>query len=50
VGYASSSEPLVRFGLGSETIAKHIRIRWPSGAVQELNNIRADQALKVREP
>jgi hypothetical protein len=50
VGYASSSEPLVRFGLGSETIAKHIRIRWPSGVVQELNNVRADQALKVREP
>jgi hypothetical protein len=50
VGYASSSEPLVRFGLGSETIAKHIRIRWPSGAVQELDNIRTDQVLKVREP
>jgi hypothetical protein len=50
VGYASSSEPLARFGLGSETIAKHIRIRWPSGAVQELNNIRADQVVKVKEP
>lgn len=50
VGYASSSEPLVRFGLGSETAVKRIRIRWPSGAVQELNNIRADQILKVQEP
>jgi enediyne biosynthesis protein E4 len=50
VGYASSSEPLVRFGLGPETVAKHIRIRWPCGDVEELNNIRADQVVKVREP
>jgi hypothetical protein len=50
VGYASSSEPLVRFGLGSETAAKRIRIRWPCGDMQELDNVRADQVLKVREP
>lgn len=50
VGYASSSEPLVRFGLGAETVIKHIRIRWPSGTIQELNQVRADQVLLVREP
>jgi hypothetical protein len=50
VGYASSSEPLVRFGLGGETAAKLIQIRWPSGKVQELSNTKADQVLKVREP
>jgi hypothetical protein len=50
VGYASSSEPLVRFGLAKETSARLIRIRWPSGQVQELHNVKADRVLKVREP
>jgi len=50
VGYASSSEPLVRFGMGKETVAKTIRIRWPSGQVQELQNIKGDQVLTATEP
>ena len=50
VGYASSSEPLVRFGLGKDTVAKLIQIHWLSGASQELHDIKADQLLKVREP
>jgi hypothetical protein len=50
VGYASSSEPLVRFGLGKEAVAKLIQVQWPSGQVQELHDVRADQVLKVREP
>jgi enediyne biosynthesis protein E4 len=50
VGYASSSEPLVRFGLGKETMAKRVEIRWPSGKTQELHDVKADQILKVYEP
>jgi hypothetical protein len=50
VGYASSSEPLVRFGLGTETVAKLIEIHWPSGRVQQLHDIKIDQVVKVREP
>jgi hypothetical protein len=50
VGYASSSEPIVRFGLGSAESASEIEIRWPSGRVQTLKNVRADQVLQVREP
>jgi enediyne biosynthesis protein E4 len=50
VGYASSSEPLVRFGLGKETAAKLIEIQWPSGQTQKLRDVKADQTLKVREP
>jgi hypothetical protein len=50
VGYASSSEPLVRFGLGKEPLAKLIEIRWPSGQSQELRDVKADQVVKVREP
>jgi hypothetical protein len=49
VGYASSSEPLVRFGLGKQAVAKLIEIRWPSGRVQHLHEVTADQVVKVRE-
>ncbi|HUB80751.1 MAG TPA: CRTAC1 family protein [Bryobacteraceae bacterium] len=50
VGYASSSEPLVRFGLGRQSSAKQIEIRWPSGQVQELHEVAADRVVHVREP
>jgi hypothetical protein len=50
VGYASSSEPLVRFGLGKETSARQIELRWPSGQVQTLKDVKSDQVLKVKEP
>jgi hypothetical protein len=49
VGYASSSEPLVRFGLDKETAAKLIQIRWPGGQAQELHDVKADQVLTVKE-
>ncbi|HXJ44520.1 MAG TPA: CRTAC1 family protein, partial [Bryobacteraceae bacterium] len=50
VGYASSSEPAVRFGLGNATAAAEVEIRWPSGQVQVLRSVTADQLLDVREP
>lgn len=50
VGYASSSEPLVRFGLGNESVVKLMQIRWPSGRIQELKDVRADHVMEVREP
>ncbi len=50
VGYAASSEPLVRFGLGGQAIAKSIEIRWPSGQVQQLHNVAVDRVVVVSEP
>lgn len=50
VGYASSSEALVRFGLGTQTAVARVQIAWPSGAKQELRDVAADQVLKVVEP
>jgi hypothetical protein len=50
VGYASSSEPLVRFGLGGLTAAKLIEIHWPSGQVQQLHDVAGDRVVQVREP
>jgi len=50
VGYASSSEPLVRFGLGEQTLAKLIQIRWPSGQVQDISDVSSNQVVTIREP
>jgi hypothetical protein len=50
VGYASSSDRRVHFGLGRDTRVKSLEIRWPSGVRQELRDVHADQILNVVEP
>ena len=50
VGYASSSYGPVHFGLGSDTQAETVEIHWPSGIVQTMQTVAADQVLKVTEP
>jgi hypothetical protein len=47
--YASSSDKRVHFGLGAEKTIKEIELHWPSGAVQVLRNIEADQIITVTE-
>jgi hypothetical protein len=47
--YLSSSDKRVHFGLGAETIAQTIEIHWPSGILQTLKNVKADQILQVDE-
>jgi hypothetical protein len=48
--YLSASDRRVHFGLGAETSARSLEVRWPSGLVQRLTDIRADQVLTVTEP
>jgi enediyne biosynthesis protein E4 len=50
VGYASSSDGPVHFGLGPDSPAELIEIHWPSGIVQTLRNVAGDRVLKVVEP
>ena len=50
VGFMSSSDKRVHFGLGQETEIGSIEIRWPSGIQQILKNVKADQFLKIDEP
>jgi hypothetical protein len=50
VGYASSSAGPVHFGLGADDLVERIEIRWPSGALQRLENVKSSQVLTVREP
>jgi enediyne biosynthesis protein E4 len=48
VGYASTSDLTVHFGLGTEKEAK-IEIRWPSGKIQVMQNVQADQRIAITE-
>jgi len=48
--YLSSSDKRVHFGLGQETSAQRIEIRWPSGIRQIIKDVRGDQILQVDEP
>ena len=50
VGYASSSDPRVHFGLGQNKRIRTIEIRWPSGITQTLHDVGADQVFTVKEP
>ena len=50
VGFMSSSDKRVHFGLGPERGIGSLEIRWPSGVVQTLRNVSADQFLKIDEP
>ncbi|WP_163854442.1 CRTAC1 family protein [Paenibacillus elgii] len=48
--HGAQSEPRLHFGLGDATQADKITIRWPSGRLQELTQVKANQILKVTEP
>lgn len=48
--YLSSSDKRLHFGLGAETTLKNVTVRWPSGTIQVLENVKADQFLQVTEP
>ncbi len=50
VGYASSSDGPVHFGLGPDTRADSIEIQWPSGVTQTLTNVASDAIVNVAEP
>jgi hypothetical protein len=49
IGYNSSSDKRVHFGLGSATVVDSIELTWPSGIKQVLKNVKADQILTVAE-
>ncbi len=50
IGYASSSDPRVHFGLGANTKIKVMEIRWPSGIKQALKDVEVDRVMTVEEP
>jgi hypothetical protein len=50
VGYASSTDFGLHFGLGNIALIDKIEILWPSGVKQTLHNIQSNQVLAVTEP
>jgi len=49
VGFMSSSEKRVHFGLGRERTVRSIEIQWPSGIVQTLSNPAIDRVVRIVE-
>jgi hypothetical protein len=47
--YCSDNEQVARFGLGRAARAEVVELHWPSGIVQRLENVAADQMLTVTE-
>ena len=47
--FASQSELPLTFGLGSETAVAAVRVTWPGGAVDAIEDIAANQLITVRE-
>jgi len=47
--YCSQSDLALTFGLGHDDVAKSIQISWPSGHVDRLYNVKANQFRVVTE-
>ncbi len=47
--YLSQSELVLTFGLGAQTKADNVEIRWPSGQIDTLSNVNAGQTVRVQE-
>jgi len=49
VGYASSSDNRVHFGLGANPKIKQLEIQWPSGIKQTLRDVDVDRVVTIKE-
>ena len=48
-GFLAQNDPRLLFGLGGDTEAEWIEIKWPSGATQRLGKIPAGSSIRVVE-
>ncbi len=48
-GYLSQSDLRLHFGLGDRTVVDILRVRWPCGKIQILQDVEANQFLVVSE-
>jgi hypothetical protein len=49
-GYLSQGDPRVHFGLADSEALDRIEVLWPSGELQVLENVKANQILTITEP
>jgi enediyne biosynthesis protein E4 len=48
--YLSSGDKRLHFGLYHDAMVQSLEVRWPSGIVQTMQNVKADQILRIDEP
>jgi len=49
-GYLSQGDPRLHFGLAGATKADWVEIQWPDGKVERIENVAANQILKLEHP
>jgi hypothetical protein len=49
MSYMSANDPCILFGLGRRAKIDSLEITWPSGQVDKLTNISADQIIAIKE-
>jgi len=49
-GYLSTSEPILHFGLGEDTVIQSLTVEWPSGHRQSFTGLAADRRYTITEP
>ncbi|MGX1930993.1 VCBS repeat-containing protein [Flagellimonas sp. 2504JD4-2] len=48
-GFQSSVEPVVHFGVGQAEKVERVKITWPDGLVQELEDLQSNQLVHVKK-
>ncbi|MDB5033631.1 MAG: RNA-binding protein, partial [Chlorobi bacterium] len=48
-GYMSTTEPLLVFGVGQDTVIDELTVTWPGGARQILTNVRPNQTITLKQ-
>ena len=48
--YISQNDMRLHFGLGAATQVDVVEVRWPDGKTSKLENVKANQILKVQQP
>ncbi len=49
-GVLSSSEPILHFGLGDDTVIRRLTVDWPSGLTQAFTNLGVNRRFVITEP
>ena len=49
MSYQSAQDPRLHFGLGQRHTVEEVEIKWPSGELTKLTNLKSDQILAVEE-
>ncbi|MDB4353893.1 VCBS repeat-containing protein [Akkermansiaceae bacterium] len=48
-GYMSGTEPIAHFGTGKDSSIKSLRVEWPSGKVQNFDNLPSQRHFRITE-